>query len=151
MITPLSQFVGVQASMNVIAGEPYKEVSDNVIHYALGRYGEEAVTAMNQDVRAKILDRSQAKKAMAERPPDPTIEELRQMYGGSSISDEELMFRVQVDGEIRKKLVTPSEHQLADSPVSLVQELVKAGRGRSVHLSRPGMTLTLGRTSSEGE
>ena len=151
MITPLSQFVGVQAAMNVIAGEPYKEVSDNVIHYALGRYGEEAVTAMNQDVRAKILDRSQARKAMAERPPDPTIEELRQMYGGSSISDEELMFRVQVDGEIRKKLVTPSEYQLADSPVSLVQELVKAGKHRSVHLSRPGMTLTLGRTSSEEE
>ncbi len=151
MITPLSQFVGVQAAMNVIAGEPYKEVSDNIIHYALGRYGEEAVTAMNQDVRAKILDRSQARKAMVERPPEPTIEELRQMYGGSSISDEELMFRVQVDGEIRKKLVTPSEYQLADSPVSLVQELVKAGKHRSVHLSRPGMTLTLGRTSSEEE
>ena len=83
MITPLSQFVGTQAAMNIIVGERYKEVSDQVILYALGRYGEEAVTAMDQDVRAKILDRSRARQIEAKKPPDPSIEELRQMYGGA--------------------------------------------------------------------
>ena len=148
MITPLSQFVGVQASMNVIVGEPYKEVSDHIIHYALGRYGEEAVTAMNQDVRAKILDRSQAKRIEGERPPDPTVEELRKMHGGSSISDEELMLRVQVDDEVRKKLVTPTEYKIQNSPmVNLVQELANAGKYRHIHLSRPGMTLSMGQSN----
>ncbi len=66
MVTPLSQFVGSQAAINVIVGERYKEVTDQVIRYALGHFGEEAVTAMDQEVRAKILDRPRAKEIMAQ-------------------------------------------------------------------------------------
>ena len=36
MVTPLSQFVVSQAAINVIVGERYKEVTDQVIQYALG-------------------------------------------------------------------------------------------------------------------
>ncbi len=150
MITPLSQFVGTQAAMNIIVGERYKEVSDHVILYALGRYGEEAVTAMDQDVRAKILDRSRARKIDVEKPSDPSLEELRKMYGGSSISDEELMFRVQVNDKMRKKLQPPVEYRVGDSSVaSLVHELVRAGEYRHIHLSRPGLTLTMGRSQPD--
>ena len=39
MVTPLSQFVGSQAAINVIVGERYKEVTDQVIRYALGHFG----------------------------------------------------------------------------------------------------------------
>lgn len=146
MITPLAQFVGTQATMNVIVGERYKEVSDQVILYALGRFGEEAVTVMDQDVRAKILDRSQARKVQTERPPDPTIEELRKIYGGSDLSDEELMFRVEVDEETRKKLVPPTEYKVWNSPVvSLVQQLAQTGN-RHIHVVRPDMTLSMGST-----
>ena len=41
MVTPLSQFVGSQAAINVIVGERYKEVTDQVIQYALGLWGKE--------------------------------------------------------------------------------------------------------------
>ena len=150
MITPLSQFVGTQAAMNVIAGERYKEVSDQVILYALGRYGHEAVTAMDQEVRAKILDRPRAATIGAERPPDLSIEELRQMYGGSSVSDEELMFRIQVDQEMRKKLRPPVEYSAGDSAVvTLMEALMRAGEYRHIHLSRPGLTVTMGRRQSD--
>ncbi len=150
MITPLAQFVGVQAAMNVIAGERYKEVSDHVILYALGRYGQEAVTEMDRDVRAKILDRSQARKIQEEEQSDLSIEELKKLNGGSHISDEELMFRLQVDEEMRRKLVTPTEYVIMNSPVvSLVQELTKTGN-RRIHLTRPGMTLSMGRAQSAG-
>ena len=57
MVTPLSQFVGSQAAINVIVGARYKEVTDQIIEYARGYYGEEAVTAMDPDVRDKILAR----------------------------------------------------------------------------------------------
>ena len=39
MVTPLSQFVGSQAAINVIVGERYKEVTDQIIQYALGYWG----------------------------------------------------------------------------------------------------------------
>ena len=47
MVTPLSQFVGTQAAINVIVGERYKEVPDQNIQYALGIWGKEAVEVMD--------------------------------------------------------------------------------------------------------
>jgi oxaloacetate decarboxylase alpha subunit len=41
MVTPLSQFVGSQAAINVIVGERYQEVTDQVIKFALGHAGAE--------------------------------------------------------------------------------------------------------------
>ena len=152
MITPLAQFVGTQAAMNVIVGERYKEVSDQVILYALGRFGEEAPMVMDQDVRAKILDRSQARNIRLERPPDPTIEELRRMYGGPHISDEELMFRVEVDDETRRKLLPPTEYKVWESPVTLLSSAMARASGyRHIQLTKPDMSLTMGRTRRGGD
>ncbi len=41
MVTPLSQFVGSQAAINVIVGERYKQVTDQTIEYAMGIWGKE--------------------------------------------------------------------------------------------------------------
>src|SRR5205823_12522977 len=82
MVTPLSQFVGSQAAINVIVGERYKEVTDQVIRYALGHFGEEAVTAMDQEVRARILDRPRAKEIANAETPQALLKELRQKFGG---------------------------------------------------------------------
>jgi oxaloacetate decarboxylase alpha subunit len=40
MITPFSQFVGTQAVMNMVHGERYAIVPDEVKKYALGYYGK---------------------------------------------------------------------------------------------------------------
>src|SRR5436190_15323986 len=93
MVTPLSQFVGSQAAINVIIGERYKEVTDQVIRYALGHFGEEAVTAMDQNVRARILDRPRAKEIMAQTRRFPTIAEMRRDLDAETVSDEELLLR----------------------------------------------------------
>src|SRR6266576_6630966 len=93
MVTPLSQFVGSQAAINVIVGERYKEVTDQVIRYALGHFGEEAVTAMDQNVRARILDRPRAKEITAQTRQHPTIAEMRRDLDAATVSDEELLLR----------------------------------------------------------
>ena len=41
MVTPFAQFVGSQAAINIMTGERYKEVTDQVIQYALGLWGKE--------------------------------------------------------------------------------------------------------------
>ncbi|MGH7810734.1 MAG: hypothetical protein ACREP5_10700, partial [Candidatus Binatia bacterium] len=41
MVTPYSQFFGVQAAINVMVGERYREVTDEVLLYALGFWGDE--------------------------------------------------------------------------------------------------------------
>ena len=65
MVTPFAQFVGSQAAINVITGERYKEITDQVIQYALGMWGKEGADYTAPEVKAKILDRPRAAEIAA--------------------------------------------------------------------------------------
>lgn len=96
MVTPLSQIVGVQASMNVITGKRYGVITDEVVEYALGRRGEEATKVMDSDLRAMILGSERAAVIAARddmSQSDLTLDEVRNRYE-DGISDEDLITRV---------------------------------------------------------
>ena len=84
MVTPFSQFVVSQAAINIMLGERYREVTDEVIQFALGYWGDEQSSSMDRAVRAKILDRSRARELVGWTPPEPTLKEVRQRVGGYS-------------------------------------------------------------------
>jgi oxaloacetate decarboxylase (Na+ extruding) subunit alpha len=94
MVTPLAQFVGSQAAVNIITGERYKEVTDQAIQYALGLWGKEAPQVMAADIKDKILSRPRAKEWAKWTPPDLSLKEVRRKYGGPGVMDEELVLRV---------------------------------------------------------
>ena len=54
LVTPTSQIVGIQAVMNVINGERYKIVSNEVKDYMKGYYGR-APAPINQEIAKKII------------------------------------------------------------------------------------------------
>ncbi|MBE6512142.1 MAG: oxaloacetate decarboxylase subunit alpha [Methanobrevibacter olleyae] len=54
LVTPTSQIVGIQAVMNVINGERYKIVSNEVKDYMKGFYGR-APSPINQEIAKKII------------------------------------------------------------------------------------------------
>ena len=54
LVTPTSQIVGIQAVMNVINGERYKIVSNEVKEYMKGNYGR-APAPINQEIAKKII------------------------------------------------------------------------------------------------
>ena len=54
LVTPTSQIVGIQAVMNVINGERYKIVSNEVKDYMKGFYGR-APAPINQEIAKKII------------------------------------------------------------------------------------------------
>ncbi|TAK85386.1 MAG: hypothetical protein EPO20_10165 [Betaproteobacteria bacterium] len=93
MVTPYSQYVGVQAAINVVAGERYKTVTDEIIQYALGHWGEEESDAIDPTIKDVILRRSRADELARWQPPQPTLAEMREQYGDSNISDDELLLR----------------------------------------------------------
>lgn len=102
MATPYSQFVGAQALFNVTAGARYKVVTDEVIRYMLGHYGEPD-GPVNQEVKDQILASPKAKKWAAWEEPEVTVDDLRRLE--PSLSDEELMLRLSSpEGEFRDKL-----------------------------------------------
>ena len=54
LVTPLSQMVGNQAVVNVITGERYKQISNEVRNYIKGEYGI-APAPISQELQEKVL------------------------------------------------------------------------------------------------
>ncbi len=151
MVTPLSQFVGSQAAINVIVGERYREVTDQVIQYALGLWGKEGSDSMDANVKDKILSRPRAKELAKWEPPEPSIEEVRRKMGGRGVSDDELLLRWLLhkeEIEAMRAAGPPREYLSARHPlVTLVEELTKRKGYSQIQVRKPGFSLTLGKTS----
>jgi len=153
MVTPLSQFVGAQASINVIIGERYKEVVDQVIQYALGMWGKEAVRVMDPEIRAKILNRTRAKEWEDWTQPEPSLAEVRRKFP-TGISDEELILRIlagdeQVDA--MQGAGKPLDYLDGKEPlVKLIEDMAKRNSCTQVYVTRPGFSLRLERRSQHG-
>jgi oxaloacetate decarboxylase alpha subunit len=150
MVTPLAQFVGSQAAINVITGERYKEVTDQAIQYALGHWGKEAPQVMDADVKDKILSRSRAKEWANWSPPDLSLAEVRKKFG-AGVSDEELVLRVIAgDAAVDAMLAAgaPREYLSATQPlVRLIGELSKRKDCRQVFIEKKGFSLRLEKSS----
>jgi len=147
MVTPLSQFVGSQAAINVIVGERYKEVTDQTIAYALGWWGQEGALSMDPEVKDKILHRQRAKEVAAAEPPDLTLQEVRRKLGGAGVSDEELILRwVARREDIEATYATgpAREYLSARQPlVSLIRKLAQRTDLNRVGIQKPGFSLVL--------
>jgi oxaloacetate decarboxylase alpha subunit len=152
MVTPLSQFVGSQAAINVIVGERYKEVTDQIIQYALGLWGREGAELMDPNVKEKILNRPRAKEWAQWEPPEPTVEEIRQKMGAVGVSDEELLLRWNLSVEEIAAMRTagaPKEYLTARKPlVTLLGELSKRTEYRQIIVQKGEMVISLQRDSS---
>jgi oxaloacetate decarboxylase alpha subunit len=149
MVTPLSQFVGSQAAINVITGERYREVTDQTIQYALGIWGREGAELMDAAVKDKILSRPRAEKWRTWEPPNPSLKEVRRKFGGPGVSDEELILRVYAGEDAVKAMLSagaPREYLDATQPLAaLVKEVSKRDDLNYVSVQKPGFKVTLGK------
>ena len=90
MATPFSQLVGIQAVLNIVKGQRYAIVPDEVIEYAAGYYGD-PVAPIDADVLDRIMASDRAKDVLVNPPEQPSIDELRTRYGTQD--DDELILR----------------------------------------------------------
>jgi oxaloacetate decarboxylase alpha subunit len=152
MVTPLSQFVGSQAAINVIVGERYKEVTDQIIQYALGYWGKEGAELMAPEVKAKILDRPRAKEWAERPPPEPSVAELRKKMNSESVSDEEFLLRWNLDVkeiEEMKAAGAPKEYLTAGQPlVKLIDALSRRKDYRQIVIQKGEMVVSLNRSAT---
>jgi len=150
MVTPYSQFVGSQATMNVIVGERYKQVSDEVIQYALGLWGEDECSSMDANLRDRLAAMPRAKELGRRQPPQPSIEEVRRKFG-AGISDDELLLRFLAGEEevaAMRAAPRPEPHVGPRHPVShLIGELAKHTQCSYIEVQRGPLSLTLQKAS----
>jgi oxaloacetate decarboxylase alpha subunit len=145
MATPFSQLVDTQAVLNIVTGQRYAVVPDEVMIYAQGFYGT-PVTPFDQDVLDTIMSSPKAKSYRDWEPPQPGLPELRERFG-SSISDDELILRLLVpENDIDVMRATPPRNRdfaPTTREVRFIRELVETSIGAYLHIDGPGFSLTL--------
>lgn len=147
MITPYAQFVGTQAVMNIMSGERYKSVPNEVKKYALGHYGR-LLGPVDQDVLDRIVENGTPDIPIEPAPTEPMMPDLRRRYPNAD--DDELMLRVMFAGN---QVDVMKKHQQAGgrsttqmSLLELLKTIEKDNSGRTIHIGTSRFDLTV-RTS----
>lgn len=151
MVTPISQYIGAQAILNHTSGERYKIVTDEIIKYMLGHYGE-LMAPVDKDVLARVMGLPRTKELLDWEPPQRSIEELReelQQEFGPDLSDEEFLLRVLSSNQEAVNEVIAAgpktyDYPTGDNPVlDLVRELSSRKDVASIRIQKGDFSLLL--------
>lgn len=126
VMTPFAQMLQTQAMMNVTGTERYGVIPDEVIRYALGRFGRP-----NRPIDAEVMDRIMANPRTKELQAEAEMADLatvRQRLG-ARLSDEEFLLRATMPANLvdamRAAGPAPREYDPATRPVmTLLRDLL---------------------------
>jgi oxaloacetate decarboxylase alpha subunit len=148
VMTPFAQMVITQAVMNVTGGR-YETIPDEVIRYALGRFGKP-----NVPIDATVMDRIESlprtRELRAEVPMD--LDELRRRLG-PGLGDEEFLLRATMPAGLvdamRAAGPAPRRYDPAAKPVlELLARLLARRDLEEINLEKPGFRLALRRDTA---
>jgi len=142
MVTPLSQFIGVQAFLNVVTGERWSQSPDELVKYVLGQYGPPP-GELDPEVARRVLA-SPAAERFREREDRLDLGEARARFG-DRMRDEELLLRMMLPAEQVDALrdPRPAPPRTARHPlVELVDGLARR-RLADVEVTAPGLRLRM--------
>lgn len=150
--TPFSQLIGIQSVLNIVSGERWSSVPDEVIIYLMGKFGEPPAP-VDENVRERVLSSGHGRRFAGWERPQPSLEEIREQYGGQSVSDEELLLRYMVPEEALEEAYAAGPvkqgYDFEDRTTvrELVDHAVSLKRPRHLRVERPDLKLTLRRGS----
>ena len=107
---------------------------------------------MDPNVRDLIMNRPRARELSQWEPPNPSLEEVRQLYGAPGLSDEEMLLRLEVtetEIETMRSSGGPRQYLRADQPlVTLVEELARRDDRSFIQVQKGDLAITLQKTGS---
>ena len=145
VMTPFAQMLITQAVLNVTSEERYSAIPDEIIRYALGKFGRPNIPIAPEVMsRIESLPRT---RELRQEPGMPPLPELRQRIG-PQLSDEEFLLRAtmpagQVDA---MKQAGPAErtYDPENAPVmNLIRQLVTRRDITFISVEKPGFKLEL--------
>ena len=143
MVTPFSQFVGVQATLNALTGERYSQVPDEMKKYALGYYGE-LLSPVQPDVLDRIVENGSKAIALTPPAPGPALPDLRKRHPDAD--DEELLLWHSFPEEVVANMfaATPDTADYTVGALThLVEEVAKRPRLSRVFVSKGDTTVDI--------
>lgn len=151
MVTPYSQFVGTQATLNVVTGRRYGQVLDEIVEYAAGRWGKEEAEGVRPELRDRLLeDPRAAELARADEEEQLSVAELRRRMDATHLDDDDFLltyFTSQSDvAALRARPRSLLSNVAAEQPwVALVERMASLTGIRRLEVSKAGTTLVMSR------
>jgi oxaloacetate decarboxylase (Na+ extruding) subunit alpha len=146
MVTPFSQIIAVQAMLNVVNGERYRVVPDEVKMYALGHFGR-LLGPVNPTALDSIVSNGSRKIPLKPQAMDAALPGLRRTYPNAS--DDERLLRYMFPADEVDKTLAAKPLKLTmpgDGPVPrLVEELAKRPGLSHFELERGNTRVTVSR------
>jgi oxaloacetate decarboxylase (Na+ extruding) subunit alpha len=151
VMTPFAQMLVTQAVMNVTNQERYGMVPDEVIRYALGRFGKP-----NVPIAPEVMDRIESlprARELRQEPGMPPLTELRKRIG-QDLSDEEFLLRTTMPAEqvnaMRAAGPAAREYDPNVVPVmNLIRQLAKRRDLTHISVEKTGFKLELSTQSAQ--
>ena len=150
MVTPYSQFFGVQAAINVMVGARYKEVTDEVLLYALGYWGEEEAQSIEANLRDRLISSARAKELAQLKAAEITLGEFRAKFGGDRVSDDDKLLNFFAGGEALTAMRAAGAPKLypgrPGAPlVAMIEQLSQHTGPIQIYIKREGFRLRMER------
>jgi oxaloacetate decarboxylase alpha subunit len=145
VMTPFAQMVLTQAVMNVTGAERYAVIPDEIVRYALGKFGRPNVP-IAPDVLDRILASPRARD-LANESGMPPVADLRRRLGGN-LSDEDFLLRATMPAEqvdAMRAAGPASRHYDPDTApaMKLIRALLARTDLAHVAIEKPGFKLEL--------
>lgn len=90
LVTPMSQMVGVQAVVNILAGKRYKNISKEIKCYLKGEYGE-APGEINAELEKMVLGDEKPITTRFADTLEPEFDKTKQELAGIARNDEDVL------------------------------------------------------------
>ena len=162
LVTPSSQIVGTQATLNVLTGERYKVITSETKNYFLGLYGHPPGT-LNREVLARSIGDEVPIKGRPADQLEPELDKAKQELAGNATSTEDLLsftlfptiarefFEERDRGELKPEQLVPAPekgpvvaHELHLAPVDFnvtvhgeTYHIQVSGAGRKIDGRKP--------------
>ena len=144
LITPFAQVVGTQAMLNVVRGERYEIIPDEVKKYALGYYGK-LLAPVEPDILDRIIENGSPQIGLTPPPLEPVVPLLRKKYPG--MSDEERLLRFSFAGSQVDEMLTAgpirTEYRFGTPLQHLISEIAKRGKAHHVRIEKKELLVEL--------
>src|SRR6478735_7782477 len=145
VMTPFAQMLQTQAMLNVTGKGRYAVIPDEIIRYALGKFGRP-----NVPIAPEVMDRIMANPRTKELKSEPGMAELSDLRRriGANLSDEEFLLRATMPAEMidamKAKGPAPRGYDPKVKPVmDLLRELLARTDLTRISVEKAGFKLDL--------
>ncbi len=142
LVTPTSQIVGTQATLNVITGERYKVITNEAKNYFLGLYGEPPGSVDSTTKEKAIADDT----PISNRPADnlaPELQETAKELSEHDVSEEDVLSYTLFPSVVLQFLHERASGDLRPEPLEPLLEGRGGGGQQGLHLAPIEFNVTL--------